>query len=54
MDGYRGKSVVYRVKRKHKNVLNSPFGLCQAYLRSIQTLREIEAWSTRHQPVHPC
>jgi hypothetical protein len=22
MDGYRGKSVVYRVKRKHKNVLN--------------------------------
>jgi hypothetical protein len=22
MDGYRGKNVVYRVKRKHKNVLN--------------------------------
>jgi hypothetical protein len=26
MDGYRGKSVVYRVKRKHKNVLNKDLG----------------------------
>jgi hypothetical protein len=31
-----------------------PFGLYQAYLESVQTLHEIEVWSTRHQPVHPC
>jgi hypothetical protein len=31
-----------------------PFGLYQAYLESVQTLHEIEAWSTRQQPVHPC
>jgi hypothetical protein len=31
-----------------------PFGLYQAYLESVQTLHEIEVWSTRQQPVHPC
>ena len=31
-----------------------PFGLFQAYLKSAQTLHEIEAWSTHQQPVHPC
>jgi hypothetical protein len=24
MDGFGGKSIVYNVKRKHKNVLNKP------------------------------
>jgi hypothetical protein len=31
-----------------------PFGLYQAYLESVQTLHEIEVWSTHQQPVHPC
>jgi hypothetical protein len=31
-----------------------PFGLYQAYLKSAQTLHEIEAWSTHQQPVHLC
>jgi hypothetical protein len=31
-----------------------PFGLYQAYLESVQTLHEIEVWSSRQQPVHPC
>jgi hypothetical protein len=31
-----------------------PFGLYQAYLESVQTLHEIEVWSTRQQPVHLC
>jgi hypothetical protein len=31
-----------------------PFELCQAYLGSTQTLREIEAWSTCQQPFHLC
>jgi hypothetical protein len=31
-----------------------PFGLYQTYLESVQTLHEIETWSTHQQPVHPC
>jgi hypothetical protein len=31
-----------------------PFGLYQAYLESVQTLHEIEVWSTHQQHVHPC
>jgi hypothetical protein len=31
-----------------------PFGLYQAYLESVQTLHEIEVWSSRQQLVHPC
>jgi hypothetical protein len=31
-----------------------PFGLYQAYLKSVQTLHKIEVWSTHQQPVYPC
>jgi hypothetical protein len=33
---------------------DGPFRLYQAYLESVQTLHEIEVWSTRQQPAHPC
>ena len=36
MDGYRGKSVVYRVKRKHKNVLNRTHRAFERMGESIQ------------------
>ena len=36
MDGYRGKSVVYRVKRKHKNVLNMQQALWSC--RAVSTI----------------
>jgi hypothetical protein len=31
-----------------------PFRLYQYYLKSVQTLHEIEVWSTHQQPVHLC
>jgi hypothetical protein len=31
-----------------------PFGLYQAYVESVQTLHDIEVWSTHQQPIHPC
>ena len=31
-----------------------PSGLYQAYLESVQTLHEIEVWSSHQQPIHPC
>ena len=42
MDGYRGKSVVYREKRKHKNVLNMDLGMFDKICPSLKTRALIE------------